>query len=297
MTDSTAKPHRDTIFLDDARVVSQQEFPGNQYILRVAAPETAKHAIPGSFAHIRCDADIPMRRPLSIMRADAKTGEVDFLYKIVGNGLRALSHARAGEAISILGPIGNGFSTDPARPRKLMLGGGVGIPPMLFLAEHLHATGIGLSGSLVVMGSEVPFPFEPCTSKLNVAGVASDVTNGMPDLENINVPSRLASMQNYAGCHNGYVTDIATNWLLAIGEDEVDQVEMFACGPEPMLEAAAKVAARFNIPCQLCLEEFMACAVGGCAGCAVPVYTAQGMAMKRVCVDGPVFEARSIYPA
>jgi dihydroorotate dehydrogenase electron transfer subunit len=167
---------------------------------------------------------------------------------------------------------------------------------MLFLAEHLHTAGIELSGSLVVMGSEVPFPFEQSTSKLNVAGVDASATDGMPDLENINVPSRLASMQGYAGCQKGYVTDIATNWLLAIGADATDQVEMFACGPEPMLEAAAKVAARFKIPCQLCLEEFMACAVGGCAGCAVPVHTDQGIAMKRVCVDGPVFEARTIYP-
>ena len=73
-------------------------------------------------------------------------------------------------------------------------------------------------------------------------------------------------------------------------------VEMFACGPEPMLEAAASLAGRFSIPCQLCLEEYMACAVGGCAGCAVPVYQDGAMAMKRVCVDGPVFSAKSIYP-
>jgi dihydroorotate dehydrogenase electron transfer subunit len=72
---------------------------------------------------------------------------------------------------------------------------------------------------------------------------------------------------------------------------------MFACGPTPMLEAAAALAAEFDLPCQVSLEEYMACAVGGCAGCAVAVRTPDGVAMKRVCVDGPVFEARDVFPA
>jgi len=71
---------------------------------------------------------------------------------------------------------------------------------------------------------------------------------------------------------------------------------MFACGPTPMLQATARVARRFGVPCQVSLEEFMACAVGGCAGCAVPVVTDAGLAMKRVCVDGPVFDANAVYP-
>lgn len=296
MSTPADKPHRGTIFVDEGTVVDQREYPGDQFVLRVNAPETAAHAVPGSFAHIRCDADIPMRRPLSIMRADGATGEVDFLYKIVGTGLRALSRLRSGDDVNLLGPIGNGFRPNPDRPRKLMLGGGVGIPPMVFLAEHLHAQGIDLSASLVVMGSEVPFPFEQCRSQIDVAGTAAAVTDAMPELENIGVPSRLASLQGYAGCHQGYVTDLGRDWLGALDSAALDEVEIFACGPEPMLEAAANLAAEFGLPCQLCLEEFMACAVGGCAGCAVPVYTDGEMAMKRVCVDGPVFEARSIYP-
>jgi dihydroorotate dehydrogenase electron transfer subunit len=91
------------------------------------------------------------------------------------------------------------------------------------------------------------------------------------------------------------VTDLAAAWLGALGEGERAQVEMFACGPTPMLAAAAKVAKRFGIPCQVSLEEFMACAVGGCAGCAVEVKTPEGPAMKRVCVDGPVFDAATVF--
>jgi dihydroorotate dehydrogenase electron transfer subunit len=291
-----SKAHRDTIFASDAQVVEQFSFAGDQFILRVVAPDCARHAIPGSFAHIRCDADIPMRRPLSIMRANADTGEVDFLYKVVGTGLRALSHARPGDTLNILGPIGNGFSPNQQRPRKLMIGGGVGIPPMVFLAEQLHQAGISLDDSLVLMGSEVPFPFEQVNSNVAVAGLPATATDGMPELENLGIASRLASLQNYTGCYQGYVTDFAAEWLRSLPAEARNEVEIFACGPEPMLEAAARVAAEFSVSCQLCLEEFMACAVGGCAGCAVPVYTDEGVAMKRVCVDGPVFEASTIYP-
>lgn len=296
MTSDVSKAHRGTIFVSDARVVEQLKFPNDQYILRVAAPECARHAVPGSFAHIRCDADIPMRRPLSIMRANTDTGEVDFLYKIVGTGLRALSQARAGDSLNILGPIGNGFSSNAQRPHKLMVGGGVGIPPMVFLAERLQHSGAPLENSLVLMGSEAPFPFTQLRSKIAVPGLPEETTHSMQQLEKLGIASRLASLQNYTGCYQGYVTALAADWLQYQSAETLSEVEMFACGPEPMLEAMAKIAAEFSVPCQLCLEEFMACAVGGCAGCAVPVYNNEGMSMKRVCVDGPVFEASSIYP-
>jgi len=289
------KAHHDTIFVEDARIVAHLPYPDDQYVLRVIAPECARRAVPGSFAHIRCDTDIPMRRPLSIMRANPDSGEVEFLYKIVGTGLAALSRAREGETLSIMGPIGNGFTPDRQRPNKLMIGGGVGIPPMVFLAEQLTEAD-GPDSKLVLMGSEVPFPFASADSTLPVNGIDAAVNATMPELENIGVPARLASLQNYSGCYQGYVTDLARDWLTAQDAAVVDQTEMFACGPEPMLAAAASVAAKFGIPCQLCLEEYMACAVGGCAGCAVPVHTESGVAMKRVCVDGPVFAAHSIYP-
>ncbi|HJP05283.1 MAG TPA: dihydroorotate dehydrogenase electron transfer subunit [Gammaproteobacteria bacterium] len=289
------KAHRDTIFVEEARVIAHQSFPAEQFVLRVTAPECAQRATAGSFAHIRCDADIPMRRPLSIMRTDPKTGVVEFLYKIVGNGLRALSNAGPGDMLSIMGPIGNGFDPDDSKPNKLMIGGGVGIPPMVFLAEQL-AKSRGGDGQLVLMGSEVPFPFEQVKSALPVNGISPDATDTMPAIEELGVPARLASLQGYAGCYEGYVTDLARDWLSSLGRDGIAQVEMFACGPEPMLEAAAAIAAEFSVSCQLCLEEFMACAVGGCAGCTVQVHGDEGIAMKRVCVDGPVFPATAIYP-
>jgi dihydroorotate dehydrogenase electron transfer subunit len=297
MTAVANRSHRGTIFAEDARIIRHEAFAADQYILRVAAPECAQRAVAGSFAHIRCARYIPMRRPLSIMRANRETGEVDFLYKVVGTGLAALSSAVAGEVVSILGPIGNGFSPDVIRPIKLMIGGGVGIPPMVFLAEQLQQGGADLQNSLVLMGSEVPFPFQTVKSAVAVVGLPEYVSAGMPDLETLGIASRLSSLQGYTGCYQGYVTELAKLWLQARDAGQLKQIEMFACGPEPMLEAAAKVAAEFSLPCQLCLEEYMACAVGGCAGCAVPVYTNGEMAMKRVCVDGPVFAATAVYPA
>jgi dihydroorotate dehydrogenase electron transfer subunit len=287
--------HRGTIFLEDAEVLAHEQFEANQFILRLKAPKCARRATPGSFVHLTCDESLPMRRPLSIMRADPERETIDVLYKIVGQGLELLSKKRAGDRISSLGPIGNSFVPHPERPRTLLVGGGVGIPPMIFLAESLRERTDAKWQPLVLMGSEVPFPFRAKPSTILVPGVPDGTIACMPMLDEWGIPSRLASFAGYAGCYEGYVTDLAAAWLQSLDTAALAEVEMFACGPTVMLKAAAAVAKRFDIPCQVSLEEFMACAVGGCAGCAVRVETPQGPAMKRVCVDGPVFEARTVF--
>jgi dihydroorotate dehydrogenase electron transfer subunit len=287
-------PQRGSIFLEQARIISQLAYDGEQFVLRLAAPKCAARAEPGSFAHLTCDETIPMRRPLSIMRADATAGWIEMLYKVVGPGLHALAAKKAGDALSVLGPIGRPFVAHADRPRTLLIGGGVGIPPMVFLAERLKAAG-GAWKPLVLMGSEIPFPFRPKPSALIVPGTPAAAIACMPLLEEWGVPSRLASRADLPGCFPGFVTQLADAWLKSLGPAELAQVEIFACGPTPMLEVTAQVARRFAVPCQVSLEEFMACAVGGCAGCAVQVQTPQGPAMKRVCVDGPVFDAYSVF--
>ena len=109
------------------------------------------------------------------------------------------------------------------------------------------------------------------------------------------MPSRLASRADFPGCFPGMVTELADAWLGSLGPAELEQVEIFCCGPTAMLEASAQLARRHGVPCQVSLEEFMACAVGGCAGCTVRVRTPSGPAMKRVCVDGPVFDADTVF--
>ena len=285
--------HRGTIFLEQARIVSQLAYDAEQFVIRLGAPRCAAHAQPGSFAHLTCDVTIPMRRPLSIMRADAKAGWIEILYKVVGAGLHALAAKKAGDPISVLGPIGNPFLAHRQRPRALLIGGGVGIPPMVFLAERLKED--RTYKPLVLMGSEVPFPFRTRPSATVVAGMPAGTLACMPLLEEWGVPSRLASRADFAGCYSGFVTELAEEWLASLGPQELAEVEIFACGPTLMLKATAQLARRYGVPCQVSLEEFMACAVGGCAGCTVEVRTPQGSAMKRVCVDGPVFDAYTVF--
>ncbi|MFP5505310.1 MAG: dihydroorotate dehydrogenase electron transfer subunit [Gammaproteobacteria bacterium] len=292
---AVSRPHRGTIFVEDAAILAHQAYPGEQYVLRVQAPECAARAQPGSFAHLTCGPELPMRRPLSIMRVDAQAGWVEFLYKAVGQGTRRLATRQVGETLSVMGPIGKPFQPHRARPRALLMGGGVGIPPMVFLAERLKADRHWQP--LVLMGSEVPFPFAARPSQILVPGLPEGTIAAMPLLEDWGVPSRLASLQGYPGCYEGYITDLARAWLNGLDDAQRNEVEIFACGPHPMLAATAKLAREFDLPCQVSLEEFMACAVGGCAGCTVRVETEQGPAMKRVCVDGPVFDARQVFPA
>jgi len=288
------RPHRGTIFVEEAEVLDVEAWPGEQFIMRLVAPKCAAHGRPGSFAHVTCDPSLPMRRPLSLMRADPDTGVIEFLFKIVGDGLRLLSRRRPGERVSVMGPIGQPFAPTPGRGRPLLIGGGVGIPPMVFLAEHMARSDGGELQPLVLMGSEVPFPFAPADSRLPVGGVPAGIVRAMPLMETLGVPSRLASGAVLEGCYTGFVTELGREWLRALDTDSLGQVEVFACGPTPMLKAAAALAADFGLPCQVSLEEYMACAVGGCAGCVVRVDTADGPAMKRVCVDGPVFDAAVI---
>lgn len=288
--------HRNTIFVDEGEVIEQFTWPGEQFVTRIRAPKTAAHALPGSFAHITCDPELPMRRPLSIMRANAAEGWIDILYKIVGQGLRQLSRRRVGDQISVLGPIGKPFVPDPKRPRALLIGGGVGIPPMVFLSEAHRDDAPESWSPLVLMGSEIPFPFNTSASRIEVSGIDKKATHTIDELETQGIAVRLASASGIDGCFDGYVTDLAAQWLDSLNENEREQVCIYACGPTPMLEAAARVAQRFDVPAQVSLEEYMACAVGGCAGCTVPVYDGDEVAMKRVCVDGPVFDASAVFP-
>ena len=286
-----AQANRNTIFVEDGELLSVETFPGDQFVMRIRAPKCAAAAQPGSFVHITCDESLPMRRPLSIMRAG--DGWIEVLYKIVGHGLRLLSQKEPGTAINVLGPIGQPFRLSPKRPNALLIGGGVGIPPMVYIADWIRQDG-GDWKPFAILGSEIPFPFEKQTSNLPVAGIPDEVSATMPLLEDWGIPTRLTSLQGYEGCFDGYVTVLADAWLDALPLEELAKTEIFACGPTPMLRAVADLAARHDLPCQVSLEEFMACAVGGCAGCAVLIKTPDGEAMKRVCVDGPVFDAATV---
>ena len=273
------------VFVEEGEVLSHREYPGGQYRLRLRTPRCAAKARPGSFVHLRCDSELLQRRPLSIMLADADEGWIELLYKTGGQGLTLLSAAEPGSVLHSMGPIGHGFSLSKARPIVLLLGGGVGIPPVLFQARRL--AGNGNWSPRLFLGSELPFPF---------ALEKHGKKNRLRLAEQWGVPSHLASNAGLEGCHRGNLTEPAREWLNALPRERLCEVAVYACGPTPMLKAAADLAADFDVYAELCLEEYMACAVGGCAGCTVEAHTPDGLAMKRVCVDGPVFPATWIYP-
>jgi dihydroorotate dehydrogenase electron transfer subunit len=282
-----------SILVEEARLLANDALPGGHHLLRLAVPGIAARAQPGQFLHLRCGPELPLRRPLSILRASPRDCVVEVLYKAVGVGTRLLATRQVGETLSVIGPIGRPFEPDPARPHVVAIGGGVGMPPMLFLAERLRSTAFR---PLLLLGSEVAFPFQPKPSTLMLEGMPSAVIAALPLAEDWGVPSRLASGQGFPGCFEGHVTELADAYLATLDAAALGQTQIAACGPTPMLRAAAAVAARYGLPAQLCLEEHMACGVGGCAGCVVPLATPAGPAMARVCVDGPVFEARAVYP-
>ena len=284
---------RNTLYVEQANLISNKAYQGEQYHMMLKAPETSAHAKPGHFVHIQCNESIFMRRPMSIMRSDSKNKMIEILYKVHGAGTDALSNKRIGEKIDLIGPIGQPFKMKGYKKRPLLIGGGVGIPPMIFLAEHIKNTTKNLK-PLVLMGSEIPFPFKNQPSKIIINEIPSDVTASMTLLEDWKIASRLTSLKDYAGCFGGHVTELADIWLEKLDPDQREEVEIFSCGPTLMLKAISKLAKKYNLSCQVSLEEYMACAVGGCAGCTVLIKTENGNEMKRVCVDGPVFEAKNV---
>ncbi len=287
-------PRAPTIFPEQAEVLAHQAWPGEQLVLRLRAPETAARARPGQFVHLACDPLLPMRRPLSIQRADPAAGWIELLYKVVGRGTRLLACRTVGERLSLLGPIGRAFEVDPEVRYPVLVGGGVGIPPVVFLAEALR--GRPEASPAAFLGSEIPFPFETVPAGAGLPGLPPEADRAHALLAGWGIPSRLASAAGLPGAYRGHVTDLAAAYLKPLATVERRQVALYAVGPESMLATAARLGRELGVPVWLSLEEYMACGVGGCAGCTVRVEEPTGPAMRRVCVDGPVFDARMLYP-
>lgn len=282
-----AEAHRNPIFEEDAGIVANAKHPGGQFIMRLHAPKIAAEAEPGQFVHVRVSPERPMRRPISIMQTDPAKGHVDLLVKTVGEGTRLLAERKAGESIACMGPIGKPFDlADPSR-RYVLIGGGVGIPPMIFAAQRLR----GQAELVLFAGSEVEFPFALKPSAYMLSGVNGNAILGIASLEEWGVPSRLASNAGLYGCFAGHVPDLARAYLESLDEGERARTVLLSCGPHPMLHAVARLGRDLGIPTQLSLEEHMACGLGGCAGCVVRTIEDGREYYRRVCVDGPVFAA------
>jgi dihydroorotate dehydrogenase electron transfer subunit len=236
------------------------------FLLSVHAPEIAKKARPGQFCMLKVNhrLDPLLRRPLSIH--DVKEDEVHFLYKVVGKGTVILSRMTERDEIDVLGPLGNPFSlkTDKA----LIVGGGMGIAPLLFLAKAL--------------GREN-------TEKIMLGARDKSELVRIREFSKISKDISLSTDNGTLG-HKGFVTDILKEHLVRKGTG--NGFTAYACGPFSMLRMVCEITKEFRIPTQVSLESHMGCGFGICLGCAVNRVGEGGY--MHVCKDGPVFEANLI---
>ncbi len=282
-----AKDSSPAIFEEQAELIAHVTHPGDQFVMRLLAPKTAAAARPGQFVHIRVSPERALRRPISIMLTDPERGTVDLLYKAIGEGTHLLAQRTVGETIPMLGPIGRAFDLSDTAKRYVLIGGGVGIPPMIFAADALQ----GQADCVVFAGSEVAFPFALKPSTMLLPGVSGNAILSITSLEERDIPCRLASNAGLYGCYEGHVPNLAHDYLSALADAERARCVLLSCGPHPMLHAVARLGRELDVPTFLSLEEHMACAIGGCAGCVVKTVEQGQETYRRVCVDGPVFAA------
>lgn len=225
------------------------------------AKEIAVQAKPGQFISVYSnDKSRVLPRPISICEIDREKGTLRIVYRVVGKGTEEFSKAEAGDSFEILGPLGNGFPIEEAKGKKvLMIGGGIGVPPMLQTAKEIEREAIIVSG----YRNQDLFLKEELESAGTLFIATEDGSVGT----------------------KGNVVD-------AIRENQIEADMMFACGPKPMLRALKNYALEKGIPCWISMEEKMACGVGACLACVCQskdVDSHSHVHNKRICKDGPVF--------
>lgn len=247
--------------------INRNELIGKDcYLLTVSCPDIAQRAKPGQFVMLRVAQNLTdplLRRPISIMEISS-SGDVSILYKVVGRGTRILADSPPGTVVSMFGPLGNGFTPPPHPHTAFLVGGGIGIPPLLFLAQSL------------VSRSDEPTLIACLGGRSHADVLIAD------RFKNLKTTVCITTEDGSVG-ETGRVTEPLIRWLTRTVAPSV----IYACGPEPMLRAIDAICADFNVPGQLSFEEHMACGVGACLGCVV--MTTDGV--RRICTDGPVFPA------
>ena len=258
--------------------------------LRLDDPELARAIRPGQFVMIRpaSGSEPLLARPFALYDVardrDGRATGVDLVYLVLGRGTAALAEKRPGDRVTIWGPLGNGFGPSPGGD-VVFVAGGIGQTPFLALGRWW----LGASA----FGPTDPTPAEPdrARSATLLYGVRSlDLAAGVADFEAAGIGVELATDDGSAG-HRGFVTDL----LLARLERGDRPSRLVGCGPPAMLAAVSRLAARFAVPCDLSLENHMACGFGACFSCVAPIRQADGSVdLRRVCVEGPIFDAGAV---
>ena len=248
---------------ETARVGSQEKLAEGIYSMWIETPAIAAEAEAGQFISIYCrDKDKLLPRPISICEIDREQGRLRVVYRIAGEGTKEFAAYQAGDPITILGPLGNGFPVIENK-KVMLIGGGIGIPPMLGLAKALSC------------------------EKTAVLGYRSELFL-KEDFDAV-APVVIATEDGSTGT-KGTVLD-------AIREQKVEADVICACGPTPMLRAIKQYAAEKGITCYVSMEERMACGIGACLGCVCKTKETDhhsNVNNKRICKDGPVFLAEEV---
>ena len=252
-------------YKETAVILEQREISDQIYSLWLHADDIVREARPGQFVSVYCrDESRLLPRPISICELDKESGRLRLVYRAVGAGTQEFSFYGPGETLELVGPLGNGFPLDKGYEKPLLIGGGIGVPPMVELAKWLPGD----------------------------KAIVSGYRNG--DLFLKEELSRNAAL--YVATEDGSA-GTKGNVLDAVRENRIEADAIFACGPAPMLRALKAYAAEQGIDCYLSLEERMACGIGACLACVctskdVDAHT--NVKNKRICKDGPVFAAEEI---
>jgi len=248
-------------------VTANRRISGACYKMTLAAPEIAATARPGQFVMIRPGRDMKpfLPRPFSIHRISNQNGELELLYRVVGDGTRQMAGLAAGRSLDMLGPLGKGFQIEQAFKKVSIIAGGIGVAPLVFLAEVLAA---GNSG--------------PVRAEVFIGGATAGDVLCRDEFTRLKMQVHISTDDGSAGYH-GFVTELFAKTISAETPDMV-----FACGPPAMLRAVAQITAAKKIPCQVSVETIMACGIGACLGCAIKSSGDSGN-YKHACRDGPVF--------
>lgn len=252
-----------------AEITRQVQLTSDIFLVTIRASKIAEAASPGQFCMVEVRSarsrDPLLRRPLSIHRIINRK-EIVFLYRVVGRGTRLLSQHCPGDRLHVLGPLGHGFRITPGHP-AILIGGGLGSAPLLFLAEEL--------------------PKDPLVTLILGARTEKELLS-VEQFTALGHQVLLATEDGSVGRH-GLVTDVLSE-VLSHGSDTRPYI--FSCGPWPMMKAVYKMTHEIGLSCQVSLEARMACGTGLCLGCAVP--RRDGHGYLHVCTEGPVFDADKI---
>ena len=232
----------------------------------IACPDIANAAVCGQFVHLMPQGNFTLRRPISICEIDRNAGTLRVVFGVRGKGTAQLATLRAGDTVDMLGPLGHGFTLPDADTPVILIGGGIGTPPMLPLAQYFGKSAVVISGfrnaDAVILQED--FAAAGCKTIL----CTDDGSAGNKGLVTVPLAEEITARKPTLIC---------------------------ACGPIPMLSAIAAMAKEQGIPCQVSLEERMGCGVGACLVCACNIYLNDGeIHAAHVCKDGPVFDAERV---